>query len=308
MKRIVQKKVKLSNGEELGYREREGQGETILLVHGNMTSSKHWDLVMENIDPSFHLIAMDMRGFGESTYHEKFYSIKELASDVKLFVDSLALKDFIFIGWSTGGAVGMQFAADYPEYCKKLILLASASTRGFPIFQTDETGKPDLTKRLTDYEEILQDKARTITVTQAYETKNKPILRMIWDYAIYKDNKPEESRYEQYLEDMMTQRNYPEILHALNTFNISNQSNGLLDGTGDVTKINIPVLVLAGEKDLVIPEQMTQEIVEDLGEKATLIKLKGCGHSPLVDDLPQLLERITAFVRKQEEQTNETSR
>lgn len=302
MREIEQKTVKLANGETFGYREREGSGETILLVHGNMTSSKHWDLVMENIDPSFHVIAVDMRGFGESSYHEKFYSIKELAVDIKLFVDELNLSDFSLVGWSTGGAVGMQFAADNPGYCNKLILLASASTRGYPIFDTDETGQPDLSKRLTSFEQVLQDKTRTITITQAYETKNKDMLRMIWDLAIYHDNKPEKERYEAYLDDMLTQRNYPEILHALNTFNISEKNNGLKDGTGDVKRINIPVLVLAGEKDLVITEQMTKEILEDLGDKATFIPLKGCGHSALVDDLPQLLRAITTFVKKQEEQ------
>lgn len=299
---IEQKTVKLANGETLGYREREGIGETILLVHGNMTSSKHWDLVLENIDPSFHLIAVDMRGFGESTYHEKFYSIKELADDIKLFVDELDLSGFSLIGWSTGGAVGLQFVADNPGYCNKLILLASASTRGFPMFDTDEKGQAVRSKRLSDYEQVLQDKTRTIPITQAYETKNKDMLRMIWDYAIYHDNKPENDRYEEYLVDMMTQRNYPEILHSLNTFNISEWNNGLKDGTGDVKKINIPVLVLAGEKDLVISEQMTKEILKDLGDKATFIPLKGCGHSPLVDDLPQLLDAITTFVNKQEEQ------
>ncbi|WP_078381497.1 intracellular short-chain-length polyhydroxyalkanoate depolymerase [Sutcliffiella halmapala] len=298
---IEQKTVKLTNGETFGYRERKGEGETLVLIHGNMTSSKHWDLVMENMDRAYHIIALDMRGFGESTYHEKLYSIKEFSADIKLFVDAIKLTNFAIIGWSTGGAVGMQFVADNPGYCRKLILLASASTRGYPLYETNEAGQPDLTKRLSNYEEILQDKTRTLVITQAYETKNKEILRMIWDYAIYHDNRPEEARYEAYLEDMLTQRNYPEILHALNTFNISNQHNGLKAGTNETSKINIPVLVLAGEKDLVISKQMTNEILEDLGEKVTFVSLKGCGHSALVDDLPQLLEAITTFVQKQEE-------
>ncbi|ART75729.1 alpha/beta fold hydrolase [Sutcliffiella horikoshii] len=299
---IVQKQVKLPNGETFGYRERVGSGATILLIHGNMTSSKHWDLLMENIDPSLHLVAVDMRGFGESSYHEKIYSIKDLADDIKLFVDELKLSDFTIIGWSTGGAVAMQFVAEYPNFAKKLILLASASTRGYPLFETDENGQPDLSKRLSSYEQVLQDKTRTITISHAYASRNKEVLRMIWNYAIYHDNQPEASRYEEYLEDMLTQRNYPEILHALNMFNISNHHNGLKEGTGEVENINIPVLVLAGQKDLVISEQMSKEVVEDLGEVATFLSLKGCGHSAQVDDLPQLLQAITTFVAKQEEQ------
>ncbi|KMJ57882.1 3-oxoadipate enol-lactonase [Bacillus sp. LL01] len=298
---IVQKQVKLPNGETYGYREREGSGKTLVLIHGNMTSSKHWDLLMENMNSSYHLVAVDMRGFGESTYNEKIYSIKDLADDIKLFVDELKLSSFVMAGWSTGGAVAMQFVSDHPGYAEKLILLASASTRGYPMFYTDENGQPDLSKRLSSYDQVLQDKTRTITISHAYELRNKDVLRMIWDYAIYHDNKPEPARYEEYLDDMLTQRNYPEILHALNTFNISSHHNGLKEGTGEVKNINIPVLVLAGEKDLVISEQMAKEIVEDLGDAATFITLKGCGHSAQVDDLPQLLQAITTFVAKQEE-------
>jgi hypothetical protein len=41
---------------------------------------------------------------------------------------------------------------------------------------------------------------------------------------------------------------------------------------------------------------MTQELLEDLGEKAAFIELKNCGHSPLVDDLPQLLQAMSSFL------------
>ncbi|MEG0451194.1 MAG: alpha/beta hydrolase, partial [Lysinibacillus sp.] len=40
--------VKLSNGETLTYRKRDGGDELVILVHGNMTSSKHWDLLLES--------------------------------------------------------------------------------------------------------------------------------------------------------------------------------------------------------------------------------------------------------------------
>ncbi|WP_249664150.1 alpha/beta fold hydrolase, partial [Lysinibacillus sp. D4B1_S16] len=57
-------------------------------------------------------------------------------------MDALQLLTFDMIGWSTGGAVCLQFAANYPDYCQRLIVLASASTRGYP-FDTDlGTGNP----------------------------------------------------------------------------------------------------------------------------------------------------------------------
>ena len=110
------KEVQLTNGETIAYREREGGEKKVLLIHGNMTSSKHWDLVLDNMAEEFKLYALDLRGFGNSSYNQLITSIKDFSDDVKLFVDEIGLKDFAIVGWSTGGAVAMQFAADYPDY------------------------------------------------------------------------------------------------------------------------------------------------------------------------------------------------
>lgn len=302
MNEVVMKSVKLPNGETIGYRERVGSGKTLLLVHGNMTSSKHWDVLLENMESDYHLVAIDMRGFGESTYHEKIYSIKDLAEDIKLFVDELQLSRFTIMGWSLGGAVSMQFVINYPQYCEQLILLASASTRGYPFFGTGEDGQIDVTKRLTSYDEIKVDPGRTIVMQTAYDTKNKELLKLVWNSVIYTTKQPDESKYDEYLDDMITQRNLAEIYHALNTFNISHHHNGLVEGTGEVSKINIPTLILWGEHDLVVTETMTNELVEDFGDAATYVKLEKCGHSPLIDALPRLIKEVTMFMTEEKVQ------
>jgi pimeloyl-ACP methyl ester carboxylesterase len=298
LSQITLKKVELKNGETLGYREREGGAEVILLVHGNMTSSKHWDLLLENMSPKFKVYAVDLRGFGISTYKKPINSLKDFADDLKLFVDALQLSKFSLMGWSTGGGVGMQFAADHPSYVQKLVLLASVSTRGYPFFKADETGKPILSERLRTKKEISEDPAKAIPVLTAYGAKNKDFLRALWNMAIYTHHQPVTERYEEYLADMLTQRNLVDVYHALNTFNISRQHNGLSEGTGDAERIKAPVLVLQGENDLVVPERMAIEIKRDLSDQAELIYLKNCGHSPLVDDLDQLLDVTTSFLQK----------
>ncbi|WP_326998782.1 alpha/beta fold hydrolase [Cohnella kolymensis] len=142
MSDIQLKSVLLSNQETMGYREREGGDEVILLVHGNMTSSKHWDVVMENLDSRFKVYAVDMRGFGISTYHNRIRDLADFTADLKLFTDAMGLTSFHLAGWSTGGGVCMQYAADYPEQVKKLILMASMSTRGYPYYKFGATGCP----------------------------------------------------------------------------------------------------------------------------------------------------------------------
>ncbi len=297
MVNVSVKSVELSNGETLFYREREGGEIKVLLVHGNMTSSKHWDLVLENMDEKYKLYAVDLRGFGLSTYNNLIISIKDFADDVKLFVDAIGLNDFALVGWSTGGAVGMQFAADYPGYCNKLILLASESTRGYPF--DGKLNDADEPRRFTLHEEIKRDLVRTIPVQAAYDTNDVALLKLIWNAVIYTHNQPAPDLYDEYVQDMRTQRNLAEVHHCNNTFNISHFHNGLVPGNGKVDDIHVPVLVLYGERDMVIAREMTNELLADLGDKATYVELKNCGHSPLVDDLPQLLEAMTKFLERE---------
>ncbi|TKC20097.1 intracellular short-chain-length polyhydroxyalkanoate depolymerase [Robertmurraya kyonggiensis] len=289
------KKVLLSNGETLTYREREGGEKKVLLIHGNMTSSKHWDLVIENMEASFKIYAVDLRGFGGSTYHTPIQSIKDFSEDVRLFVEAIQLTDFSIVGWSTGGAIGMQFVADYPGVCEKLVLLASASTRGYPFYGVTEDGQVDLNNRLQTYEDVKND-SKTLAIQGAYDTQNRELLKATWNALIYTKNQPSEELYEEYVDDMLTQRNLAEVYHALNTFNISSVNNGLTEGENQAKDIIIPTLVLRGERDLVVVKHMAEEIMQDLGENARFIELKDCGHSPLVDDLEQLLQEITDFL------------
>lgn len=281
--------VNIPNGETLTYRMRQGGEEVLVLIHGNMTSSKHWDLLMENIDERFTIYAVDMRGFGGSTYTERITSIKDFSEDVKAWVDHLQLKDFTVIGWSTGGNVAMQLCADYPNLAKKLILFASGSTRGYPFLNP-------LQMRVTSLGEIEQDMIKTLPMQMMYSSQNREGFRLVWNSSIYTHHQPAAERYELYIDDMLTQRNLVDVYHALNTFNISNKSDAFSTGTNGVANIQIPTLILYGDRDLVVTKDMTQEIIEDFEGRAKVVELKNCGHSPLVDCLDAVIEEIESFV------------
>lgn len=86
--------VDLPNGETIGYREREGGTVPLLLLHGNQTSSKHWDVLLEAMDSQYKLYAMDLRGFGTSSYETPIDSLADFAADVEAFVAELGLESF----------------------------------------------------------------------------------------------------------------------------------------------------------------------------------------------------------------------
>ncbi|KOO48882.1 intracellular short-chain-length polyhydroxyalkanoate depolymerase [Viridibacillus arvi] len=292
----VLKKVLLSNGETIAYRERAGGDELIILVHGNMTSSKHWDVLMEELDGRFTILSPDLRGFGQSSYHKRVSHIRDFSEDLKLWVDALGLKDFTLVGWSTGGAVAMQFCADYLGLCHKLVLLASASTRGYAFYASNPDGSPNLLKRLLTLEEVEKDSVKTVPMQNLYDSGNREGLKAVWNALIYTHKQPSELQYEAYIDDMLTQRNLADVYHVLNTFNISSKKNEVSHGQNEVAKIQIPTLIIYGDRDYVVPETMTKEIIEDFEGRAKVVKLSDSGHSPLIDDLTQLVNQIELFI------------
>ncbi|WP_374017677.1 alpha/beta hydrolase [Paenibacillus thiaminolyticus] len=292
---VTLKSVVLPNGETLGYREREGGEEVLLLIHGNMNSSYHWDVALERLDPRYKLYAIDLRGFGISTYHEPIRALRDFADDVKLFSRELDLDRFAVMDWSTGGGVAMELAADWPEAVTKLVVLASVSTHGYPFHEDGGSGLPDRCRRIASYAgiEVLE---RNRLIAAAIARGDRVFLKRLYEAVIYDKNRSEEARYEAYLDDMLTQRNLMDVYHALNTFNVSMFDNEAAAGSGAVRRIAAPTLVLRGDRDMVISEAMAGETLADLGEIARFVPLKDCGHSPLVDDPAQLLQAVEAFL------------
>lgn len=294
---IELKSVQLSNGETLGYREAGSGDKLILLIHGNMTSSKHWQPVLEAMPDGYRMVAVDMRGFGISSYNTPINSLKDFADDIKEFIDILGLKDFTVVGWSTGGGVAMELVANYPGYANKLILLETVGYKGYPIFRKDANGQPIPGDLLKTKEEIAQDPIQVIPILNAYANKDRNTLKMIWNASIYTHNQPDEATYEEYVDDMLTQRNLVDVDYALAHFNMSHESNGVSEGTGRIDNIDIPTLVLWGRRDLVVPEYMATTTAEAIGDNAKLVYLENCGHSPIVDDLEGMIKVWLEFIK-----------
>lgn len=58
----------------------------------------------------YHIVALDLRGFGNSSYHNKCNHFKDWSLDVVDFCKIKEIKKCIAIGWSFGGGVSMKFA------------------------------------------------------------------------------------------------------------------------------------------------------------------------------------------------------
>lgn len=287
------KKVTLLNGETIAYRE-SGEGEkTLLLIHGNMTSSRHWDILTEKIKEKYKILAVDMRGFGQSSYNSPINSLNDFAKDIEELLDILKVDICSAIGWSTGGGVALELAANIPEKIEKVILLESVGVKGYPIFKKDSNGQPT-DELLKTKNEIAEDPIQVKPVLNALAAKNKEFYRKLWNMAIYTHNKPNDELYEEYLDDMLTQRNLVDVDYALVYFNITNESNGVNNGSDKCKLVKAPVLILQGNHDYVVPMSMAEDTNKFIGNSRIVVL--NSGHSPMIDCMNILIEEIYDFI------------
>jgi len=120
--------------------------ETAVLIHGNDESSGVWYGWLPRMGQEFRLIRPDLPGFGRSKVPPRFeWSVKSLATFVAQVMDKAGVQSAHIIGAKTGGAIAMQFAADYPARTRTLSVASGPAsliqvTNPSPIPQHDRLG------------------------------------------------------------------------------------------------------------------------------------------------------------------------
>ena len=292
-KKIKMKKVILNNGESIKYRDY-GQGHVLVLLHGNMTSSYHLEAFIQSLPQDIRVIAPDMRGFGQSSYLRPINSLTELSNDINELLNQLDINQYSIAGWSMGGSVAIQHSIDYSSKVSHLILISSIGVKGYPLKSSAE--QDDF---LTCKKNINDDPLLTTVIT-ALKNKDHTFIKDLWNSVVYNHNKPHKNEYNKLINDALSQVNIIDIYYALSYFNITNESNGVIDGNNIINKLHAPTLILHGENDLVIPvttANYTYESLMRLNKPVFIHQYPQSGHSLFIDQPEQLKQQILTFIK-----------
>ncbi|EAR92522.1 alpha/beta fold hydrolase (macronuclear) [Tetrahymena thermophila SB210] len=295
--------LKLSNGDTLAYSVINPDNvQTVLLIHGNMSEKNSWNrLVVELSKFPYRIIAIDQRGYGESSYINKIEKIEDLSSDLKEFCQTLQLQDLIICGWSLGGIVTLQFTAENPLLVKRAVLIASGHVEGFPLQINDVQGSSTnndnsdntQTRRVQSIEEVnAHPKIQYFKQIIKHQDKTtfKNICKSVLFNGLYAPNL-ECEELNLFAEGFLKQQNYVEIAFALSNFNIA--KTNLLD------RIQCPILIYHGAKDVVIPKHLALSNAEFIGkDKCKVIIKEEFGHCPPYDSPNELAQEINEFCQE----------
>jgi pimeloyl-ACP methyl ester carboxylesterase len=116
------------NGLDTFYQS-DGQGDSIVLLHGWGTSSQSLAGVAACLAPASRVLSVDLPGFGWSQAPAAAWGIADYAEHVRQFLDEIGIAKAAFVGHSFGGRIAIHFASHHPHRVSHLILVASAGVR-----------------------------------------------------------------------------------------------------------------------------------------------------------------------------------
>lgn len=100
----------------------QGQGEPLLLLHGNGESSAYFQNQMGPLGSRYHVYALDTRGHGKTPRGSAPFTIRQFADDLAGFMEEQSIAKAHVLGFSDGGNIAVVFALRYPDRVDRLIL------------------------------------------------------------------------------------------------------------------------------------------------------------------------------------------
>jgi pimeloyl-ACP methyl ester carboxylesterase len=204
----------------------EGSGRPLLLIHGFPLSKAIWEPQFDGLAGAARLLAPDLRGHGNSEATPGPYSMDMLADDCLVLLDSLGVKQpAVVCGLSMGGYAALAFARKYPSRLAGLIL---AATRAGADSAEGKTNREKMATRVREegIQSVVLSMLPKMLAPKTYET-NPALVERVKDIM-------EETSPQGMIAALLGMRDRPDATHSLE-------------------RIEVPVLILHGADDQLIP-------------------------------------------------------
>lgn len=210
------------------------------------------------------LVTFDPRGVGrsDSVRSEEDYAMGVTARDGAVVADALRLHRSVVIGHSSGGAVALTYALAFPDRVSHLVLISTAA-------------------RWAD-----GNSESTVIPYPSFEAEMRQQVAATLSSAVH-----EPSRFARSMEELLPRMRFsPERFRW--TGEVEFDRYDLRDR---LREIRVPVLIVQGREDHVIPLARAEELHRGI-EGSSLVVLDECGHWPFVEQRHEFASAVTRFL------------
>nr|WP_091021932.1 alpha/beta hydrolase [Bacillus sp. UNCCL81] len=256
-------KVELQNL-SIAYKD-QGKGKPIVLIHGFMGSHAYWDKVIPKLAEDFRVIAIDLPGHGDSTSIKEEHSIEDYADTLKDLLDQLNINQVTLFGHSLGGYITLAFAERYSNYLNGFSLIHSTA---YPDSEEAKKG------RAATAEKVKNEGVKNVVdglIPKLFSPKNIQKNSSEIDLAKHIGYK---TSVDGTIKALISMKNRPDRNHVMN----------------DTT---LPVLLLAGKDDQIIPPEKTFSVQKENIKTSTL---NNAGHMSMYESPEELINEMKDYL------------
>ena len=242
----------------------------VIFLHGFGSSLHTWEQVAAGLESDFRVIRLDLPGFGlTGTDPTGDYSDARSHGVILALMAQLGLERAALVGSSMGGRIAWSFASAYPERVSRLVLMAPDGFASPGIGYEQRPHVPML-MRVLPY--TLPDSMLRASLKPAYGDASAVT----------------EATFERYRDMMLAPGVRQAILDRM-------AQHVLLRPEPLLARITLPVLLLWGDQDRMVPVTNAQDYLRALPD-ARLVTLPGKGHVPMEEAPGDVVRALRAFL------------
>jgi pimeloyl-ACP methyl ester carboxylesterase len=252
----------------------------LLFLHGLGGVWQNWLLNLPPFMGSHRVVALDLPGFGQSEMPAGELSIPALAHTVDAVCRELGLEDPVVVGNSMGGFVGAEMAVSFPTRVSKLVLVSAAGLSTEHLVREPLLVGARMWTLLTSHGGVRAE----IAVTRP--RLRRAALQFIVRY-------PERLSVPLALE-IVRGSGSPGFIRAFDALMRHSIRESL-------ERIEVPVLVVGGRNDVLVPVEDAETYEHLIGENAHSVIFDDTGHLPMLERPSRFNELLSGFIAGERE-------
>jgi pimeloyl-ACP methyl ester carboxylesterase len=257
-----------------------GSGPPVVLIHGMLNSSSHWQSVALRLAGEYTVLAPDLIGHGDSAAPRGDYSLGAHAASIRDLMAAIGIDRATIVGHSLGGGVAMQFFYQFPQRVERLVLVSSGGLghEVSPMLRT--AALPGVSALLS----AIHPRLLGALWAAGRRLSDREIRAGVYLQAIARALRP--------LENAGARAAFLQTLRAV--IDVHGQRVSATDRLYLLE--SIPTIIVWGERDNTIPIEHGR-LAHEAIPKSTFRTLPRAAHFPHLEDPDGLSEILREFIR-----------
>ena len=241
-----------------------GQGPPLVLIPGLAGGFELLGPMARLLARDFRVISYQLRGEDDCFALRRRFDLQDLVDDLSEFLEWQCLERPAIFGLSFGGVVGLEFAARFPNQLSELVVQGAGAC----------------------FERGLLQRLAGVVLSRYPLPFDNPFVNQFFNLLFGCRQKP--NALFQFVTRQCWQTDQSVMAHRFHLVES-------FDMEGRLNRIQVPTLVLAGDRDLLVSESSLTQLVRGIPD-CRQVRLPGCGHLAFVAQPRRVAEEVRTFL------------